>query len=594
VSAIDWILASEPAVGKGHPILADVDNRPLRQILSKSGYDPDAAFPGFLGPVFNIKAYGAVGDGVTDDTAAIQAALTAAALGGQLVVPAGDYFCTSQVSVGSNISIIGLGRKSRIFVTNQAIQNLWRGQNVTNVRIERLFFDGAGTNHTDVNTTTCLRFEGSSNLRIINCDFERWDDPTLMDNCSDIQVEGNHYAKNSGSGLLAMGVSYGTITGNTWDGLRTGIGDGVKGQSFVSLAEGSAVPGVWTNGITCSTNSVRNCSADAFFLQCHHCTFTGNVIDVCNNGYTLQAGFNENAQPVVAGSNNTIVGGSVKGAVNNGAVIQPSPTKTAAPHHNTLKGVQFDGGLIGIVLSADAYENDISVTVKGCSSHGLLFASGGTQSRNKIHHGFYTGCGGSGIDVRGNGVGNQIEMNFVYKAGVHGIVQEVDTPVDTMIQGNSCQDNDSGDLGSRRGIQVATGMRPVVRNNKCFCSDTAHFQTLGINIVAGVTDAVVTDNDCRNNRTTTNGLNDAGTRTYLRGNQRVAGGLMRGTAVLVAGTVTVSTTEILAGDTVMLTNITTGGTLGILSRGTIVANTSVVINSSNAADTSTIAWEIVH
>lgn len=44
---IPWIQAGERAVGRNDPSYADVVNRPLRYVLSQSGYDPDAAaFPG--------------------------------------------------------------------------------------------------------------------------------------------------------------------------------------------------------------------------------------------------------------------------------------------------------------------------------------------------------------------------------------------------------------------------------------------------------------------------------------------------------------------------------------------------------------------
>ena len=66
--------------------------------------------------VFDVLDYGAVGDGVTDDTAAIQAALDAAlAAGGTMFLPAGIYRCNSALIFGNTagyqkpVRIIGAG-----------------------------------------------------------------------------------------------------------------------------------------------------------------------------------------------------------------------------------------------------------------------------------------------------------------------------------------------------------------------------------------------------------------------------------------------------------------------------------------------------
>ncbi len=67
----------------------------------------------------------------------------------------------------------------------------------------------------------------------------------------------------------------------------------------------------------------------------------------------------------------------------------------------------------------------------------------------------------------------------------------------------------------------------------------------------------------------------------------------RGKATLVAGTVTVSSTDILAADIVMVTRQVTGGTVGHLTVGTIVAGTSFVIEAAVNTDTSTVGWAIV-
>lgn len=67
----------------------------------------------------SVKDFGAIGDGVADDTDAIQAALNAAFTvgGGGVYVPTGTYKITSPLIVRSNISLYGDGASSVIYNT---------------------------------------------------------------------------------------------------------------------------------------------------------------------------------------------------------------------------------------------------------------------------------------------------------------------------------------------------------------------------------------------------------------------------------------------------------------------------------------------
>lgn len=70
-------------------------------------------------------------------------------------------------------------------------------------------------------------------------------------------------------------------------------------------------------------------------------------------------------------------------------------------------------------------------------------------------------------------------------------------------------------------------------------------------------------------------------------NQRV------GNAVLVGGTVTVANTTVTANTVIMLTRMTSGGTIGTAITYTVSAGVSFTINSDNPLDTSTFTYFLI-
>ena len=75
-----------------------------------------AAVAGLAGLFFSVKSYGAIGDGVADDGAAIQAAINAAAatpnVGGIVFFPPGSYRTTTTPSVNAGVCLLGCGGTS--------------------------------------------------------------------------------------------------------------------------------------------------------------------------------------------------------------------------------------------------------------------------------------------------------------------------------------------------------------------------------------------------------------------------------------------------------------------------------------------------
>ena len=112
--------------------------------------------------VFNVLDFGVTGDGVTDDTTAIQAAIDATPIGGVVFFPVGVYLITATLTVTEGIWLIGYhgqaggltgaptGMVTRILwdaATSGAVMMLWKSTSaltvITRGGILGITFDGA-------------------------------------------------------------------------------------------------------------------------------------------------------------------------------------------------------------------------------------------------------------------------------------------------------------------------------------------------------------------------------------------------------------------------------------------------------------------
>lgn len=87
---------------------------------------PNAIIPAGTSTVLDVTSYGAVGDGVTDDRASIQAALDAAlaAGGGVVFLPPGTYLIKRPLVLGSDVTLQGAGRGASTITKPASIKSL--------------------------------------------------------------------------------------------------------------------------------------------------------------------------------------------------------------------------------------------------------------------------------------------------------------------------------------------------------------------------------------------------------------------------------------------------------------------------------------
>ena len=99
-----------------------------------------------LSSAVNVKSYGATGDGTTDDTAAIAAAITAAGADGTVFFPKGTYRVTSTLQMLTAQAFVGEGGQRAVTIKKGANGDLINM--VTRCRLEDLNLDCQGASYT--------------------------------------------------------------------------------------------------------------------------------------------------------------------------------------------------------------------------------------------------------------------------------------------------------------------------------------------------------------------------------------------------------------------------------------------------------------
>ena len=277
------------------------------------------------GQVFNVKAYRALGNGVTDDTAAINAAITAAAaanggLGGTVLLPPGTYMVSAPITLPSGVVLGGSGRTSTILramttfsgsalvimgtslcfgtrVANMTVDcNGYAAKGITSSwlneqsGLEHVTVQGFSTVGVDWSTGNCQNFTvisveiyGTNASGIIGMRFGSGVGLARVRDCTAIPVGATGVAAPASSiGLQFIGGAGSAVQGIHVEGCITGID--IDGASGISV---SNVSGIGGTGIVTNIVQLENIEQDCitlFSLFNGGATYTLN--DLMDNGAT--------------------------------------------------------------------------------------------------------------------------------------------------------------------------------------------------------------------------------------------------------------------------------------------------------------------
>lgn len=303
----------------------------MEPLLVASDQEDVRTFAG-VAAMTSVAQFGATGDGVTDDTAAVQAAINSSL---NVYFPPGTYSC-GQLNLRANLNLVGAGQRVSV-IRHRSGTNAFGlfGTGILGVRISGLTLDGNSAGNAIGGMG--VRLEGATgHVRIEDCNITDWrfDGIACVSTGSYVDVvncwiEGNLRDGVSFTGTLSSSVSGSKIT--------------LNGRFGVVFGAGSHYPRLVNNVIFGnSATSPLGCGALAINLT--DALFVGNTAASNTLGHGLQF--------------NTVTRGAMSGNVSRDNGISGLDS-FASTYVSFTGNVSFDNAVRGIEIDSAAFYNAV-------------------------------------------------------------------------------------------------------------------------------------------------------------------------------------------------------------------------------------------
>lgn len=316
----------------------------------------------FYSSFISVKdpTYGAKGDGVTNDAAAIQAALTAAA-GGTLVIPFGTYLCgstTLSVPAGTTIlaygaalnwtsHVTGVSFVGSASVRSRVFGGKFSGAGNASYNVLGICFYSTGTNNAPAAPTYVLGYE------LHNVWIDGWANYGVNGSYLKEPKVFNCKITNIGyAGVGGLSWTDGIVDGNYIDSITPGTSSNVYGV-FIDRSNGTGTAEPVSTGCKIINNTIKNATIwEAIDTHAgQDFIIAKNNISGCRKGIVVTESL-VTATPTfgpkrVVIAENTIQGSSANSAiVLNGASAGVGSTTDAADGCSIIGNTILDGGLV--------------------------------------------------------------------------------------------------------------------------------------------------------------------------------------------------------------------------------------------------------
>jgi polygalacturonase len=476
---------------------------------------------GTIPGTFSVLEYGAIGDGVTDDLAAIDSAMTAAytAGGGKVVFPPGKTYAVSNyMHILSNTTVIAYGATIK-GIANRGLAKLYRESDTTmtgysghsRIRIFGGTWDvnaadgGVGTvtaivdaflmaHNNDVvyrdvtvknvSGAHAIDMSGSQNVQVLNCRFEGFKDNTGDGSSSFREAIQLDFAI-SGSGI--NGAFDGTPSRNILvQGCWFGPSDRLGGFGRAVGSHSSRDASTWIENVKILGNHVEGTLQEGIrayawrnvVIAENTISGTGAPAIIITGPDPAAAGYNISCQNVSV-DNNIVAGPSSGGS----SPIRVVGYAAARPTGVTItRNTVISSPSTGIYVSQAESPEVESNRVMACTTSSIyvINCTAPLVTGNPV-----SGSGGASIGID-TCAGGHVTSNYVDGSGGHGILVSGGSNVSVMTN------RVVGAVGS--GIRATSStVRPRIIGNTIIRNGVA--ATWGLDVTASATDALILNND---------------------------------------------------------------------------------------------------
>jgi len=275
----------------------------------------------------SVKDFGAVGDGVTNDTAAIQAAIDYCISSGQkLYVPAGTYMISSPLIYGSNVSVFGDGPSSIIKNTTARtddkimLQPSSQSGSVSKCDFSNFVLDQRCDHYGDSGSALAVSINGVTNTSFTSVIFRNiitmaiWSDSSSVGAAATRQFSAqNCTVENSNGGGFSF---FGEITDcRIVDCHFANCKDDAVAFQDLAAAPTEIPARIVVSSCTFKDNNRRNTYSSTphaiLIFGCQNVSVVGNVIEkTCADGIVVQYGAANRSKDVSVVGNTVYLAGS--------------------------------------------------------------------------------------------------------------------------------------------------------------------------------------------------------------------------------------------------------------------------------------------